>query len=523
MPVNSQGYKINKHPIAQSFFVDSINGIYTTKIDVYFAAKDNDFPVNLQLRTMDNGYPSSTEIVPGSQVVIPGSSVNISSNSTVATTFTFPEPIYLKGLTDYAIVINADSPDYKIFIAQTNEFLVGSTERRVDRQPTLGSLFLSQNGVTFTAIQNQDLTFRVHQAKFRNTGGEAVLNNAALPKKLLYNNPIKVASGSTNVTVLHPNSGLQIGEDITITGIDSAGVGGITHANLTGTRTVTAVDWQTFQYTAGAAADSDVTGGGNYVLATKNIPYHIVRPNIQTLVPRSAAMNAAIRATTGKSFAGSETAFQKASTYVAVTMNADNVSPFPYLVANSNSETAELGAGIKSLDFKVGLSTNDSNISPMIDLQRTSASLIGYSIDKQDSAAASGFNVSHNFVNETDPSHGTHASRHIMKPVTLEQDAVGLKIVLSANRPSEADFLVYYRTSAGDEVLSDQTWVLTNEETNNPSDSNPRVFREYRYLVGGLGGNLSAFTQFQVKVVFRSTNSAKAAVIRDLRVIALSV
>ena len=110
-----------------------------------------------------------------------------------------------------------------------------------------------------------------------------------------------------------------------------------------------------------------------------------------------------------------------------------------------------------------------------------------------------------------------------MKPVILEQDAVGLKIVLSANRPSEADFLVYYRTASGDEVLSDQTWVLSNQETNNPSDSNPRIFREYRYLVGGLGGNLSAFTQFQVKVVFRSTNSAKAAVIRDLRVIALSV
>ena len=45
------------------------------------------------------------------------------------------------------------------------------------------------------------------------------------------------------------------------------------------------------------------------------------------------------------------------------------------------------------------MGTNDSNISPMIDLHRTSASLVGYSIDKQDSSAASGFNVPWNFVN----------------------------------------------------------------------------------------------------------------------------
>ena len=36
----SLGYKINKNPIAQSFFIDEPNGIYVTKIDLYFAAKD---------------------------------------------------------------------------------------------------------------------------------------------------------------------------------------------------------------------------------------------------------------------------------------------------------------------------------------------------------------------------------------------------------------------------------------------------------------------------------------------------
>ena len=40
MAVTSQGYQVNKQPIAQSFFIDEPNGIYCTKVDLFFAAKD---------------------------------------------------------------------------------------------------------------------------------------------------------------------------------------------------------------------------------------------------------------------------------------------------------------------------------------------------------------------------------------------------------------------------------------------------------------------------------------------------
>ena len=42
-------------------------------------------------------------------------------------------------------------------------------------------------------------------------------------------------------------------------------------------------------------------------------------------------------------------------------------------------------------------------------------------------------------------------------------------------------------------------------------------------LAGGLGGDLTAFTKFQVKIVFRSTSQSKVPKIRELRVIALGV
>ena len=118
MAVTSTGYQLNKQPIAQSFFIDEPNGIYATKVDLFFAAKDATLPVQIQLRPIVNGLPSDTEIIPGSQVVVAAASVNIDTSGPElnATSFTFQEPIFLKGEEDYALVVTADSKDYKIFV-----------------------------------------------------------------------------------------------------------------------------------------------------------------------------------------------------------------------------------------------------------------------------------------------------------------------------------------------------------------------------------------------------------------------
>jgi len=523
MATTSQGYKVNKQPIAQSFFIDEVAGIYVTKVDLYFAEKDASFPVSLQIRPMVNGYPSSSEIVPGSQVVLSGASVNTSADATSATTFQFDEPIFLKGLTDYAIVLHADSVNYEVYIAQLNDFLLNSTEKRINRQPVLGSLFYSQNSSTFTPAQNQDLTFKLYQAKFRYTSGEVVLHNAAVPKQLLVTDPLTTVASSSTVTVAHYNHGLQIGETVNISGVDSAGVGGISYSSLVGDRTVVAVDYTGYTFAADSAADSDVIGGGSNILATKNIPFSVLYPNVSYLQPSGTVLAYAAKGTTGKSYAGSETAFQKASDYAIIGANKNNEADNIYLIANSTSETSELGAGVKSLDIKVGFSTIDSNVSPMLDMQRTSASLINYVIDRQDSAASSGFNVPLNFVSETLPTGGSSATKHITRAITLVEDSVGIKVIFAANRPSASDFELYYRVASGDEILSDKNWVLATEETSNPTDERRTTLREYRYLIGGQAGNLPAFTQMQFKIVFRSTNTARVPYIKDLRVIALGV
>ena len=84
-------------PLAQSFEVPDIGGVYLTKCDVYFKAKDtNQLPVTLQVRTLQTGLPTQ-EILPFGECILDPDEVVLSDDGSRATTFTFPSPVYCEG------------------------------------------------------------------------------------------------------------------------------------------------------------------------------------------------------------------------------------------------------------------------------------------------------------------------------------------------------------------------------------------------------------------------------------------
>ena len=101
--------------------------------------------------------------------------------------------------------------------------------------------------------------------------------------------------------------------------------------------------------------------------------------------------------------------------------------------------------------------------------------------------------------------------------------ALGLKIILAANRSSVADFDVYYKVISDDATFDEVNWVEIKRQVNLPTDENPNIFRDYEYLVGGPGGLAVPFNRFIIKIVMRSSNNAKVPQFKDLRVIALAV
>lgn len=523
-------------PLAQTFVVDTEEGVFLTKVAVYFKTKplgtETPAPVVLQVRPVVNGYPSSDTIVPGSQVVLTPNQVSVVSTQTRAgvlatpTYFTFDEPIYLNGQTEYCIVLLTDSTSYNVYIAETDAFILGSTQRRIGQQPSLGSLFKSQNARTWEPDQTKDLMFKLYKAAFSTSPGYAVLENVNVPLALLPPDPISMDSASRWATISHPNHGFDSGDTVKIYGLDSAATyNGIRATSIMGANTVSfpdATGYQIYMDSATAAGAKAFVGGFN-VVATQNIMYDIINPHIDILTTPNTTVSLESKLTTGRSLAGTETRFDKESVYTPTSLKEDNYAENPLVIAHRDVELAAPMSGARSATFKVNMSTTSPNVSPVIDMQRASLILVNNLIDKQDpDRSLAGYNTPLAYKAETDPTDGSHVAKHITTVVNLAEQSVGLQVVLAANRPADADFLVYYRTATTGQNIRLLPWTLVNLEGTVPSDDNPEVFREYRYLVGGKNGTLTPFTQYQLKIVFRSTNSSKVPSITDLRVIALA-
>ena len=172
-------------PLAQTFRVEASSGVYITEADVYIASKDEFLPLVVQLRTVKLGLPT-TEIIPFGEVVIDPEDVNVSEDATVPTKVTFPSPVYLPGGQTYALVLLSISNDYTAWISRMGEVDIQSVDNPeseqviISSQPTLGSLFKSQNGETWNASQYEDLKFTLYKAVFNTEVGNINFTNPPL-------------------------------------------------------------------------------------------------------------------------------------------------------------------------------------------------------------------------------------------------------------------------------------------------------------------------------------------------------
>ena len=215
-------------PLAQSFLVEDETGVFLTRCDVFFKSKDDmDIPVTFQLRTMQNGFPTQ-KVLPLSEVILNPAQVNISGDGSFATSFTFEAPVYLEGGTDYCVCLASNSTKYSVYISRIgeNDLL---TQTYISNQPTLGSLFKSQNASTWEASQWEDLKFTLYRADFLNSGTvelyspELTTGNkqipTLLPNSIITNSRrVRIGLGSTL-----NDSGLTLGNTVLQTNTNATG------------------------------------------------------------------------------------------------------------------------------------------------------------------------------------------------------------------------------------------------------------------------------------------------------------
>jgi hypothetical protein len=206
------------------------------------------------------------------------------------------------------------------------------------------------------------------------------------------------------------------------------------------------------------------------------------------------------------------------------------------MIASRVNEDAYLSSlpANKSITMEMVMTSNNRNISPVIDLDRVSLIMttnrLNYPI----------FDWATNELirrNGTDPCISTYVS----KVINLESPATTLKVLLAAVCPSTSDIRLMYKiqrvgsTSPFDsEVfrlfpgygnINSEGIIQEIEKSNGLPDVKPTStgsrtvnYQDYAYSANPL----PPFSKFQIKIDMVGTNQANPPKIKDLRVIALA-
>ena len=510
-------------PLAQTFFVDQRqynNGVQITSVRLLFKTKDPDVPVQVQIRPVVNGYPHSSQILPYADITVNPETVKEVPEATMRarysdttltqplddsslyTTVTFDGPVTLQPGTEYAIVLIANSIKYQVYVSEVGQKLVG-TDRLISTQPYLGSFFKSQNASTWTAIQEEDLMFRIMRAEYApvTANVEFRLDSTDLPTSNVSVDSFYITS--QNLILPNTSIGTQYATTLSSTGerqnMRSFNIEENVYFDDTLGRRVLTSDANSFKVRLLLASDNTqisplVDVERLSVLAIENFVDDLALANTDIVLT-----NPGFGYTTNSNVSISITGGGGAGANAYATFSGGIVSG---IVVDAG------GSGYTSTPT-VTITGGNPSATPA-------------------TAVSSG---------EDQASGGPARAKYITRKVTLADglDAGDFRLSFTAYKPASANIHVYYKILSADDtdVFDSKNYQLmtlisgTNLKSITASD-----LKEFTYAPGtagtpdnrvSYGNGFTSFKYFAIKIVMTSTDttSTKVPRIKDLRVIAI--
>ena len=280
-------------------------------------------------------------------------------------------------------------------------------------------------------------------------------------------------------------------------------------------------------------------GGGNVAKATQNIQFEAITPNVSFITPKETSLTSRVRTVSGTSVSGNEVSFTDQG-FEPIQLGEINYFTSPRIIASQINENARLTnlPGKKSFTMEFLFNTENTKLSPIIDLQRLNVITTTNRIDR----------VVTNFPEDARvnaPLGDPHAAVYVSKTVKLETPSTSLQVRLAAYRHPTNQIRVLYKLFRSDLPDSTQPYLLfpgfnnlrksgTNNEIeysivditqnnglpndNVPASTNTEEFFDYLYSQE----NLPQFNGFQIKIIMTGTSQAYVPRITDLRAIALA-
>jgi len=277
------------------------------------------------------------------------------------------------------------------------------------------------------------------------------------------------------------------------------------------------------------------SGGGNTVYASQNMQFETLTPNIQTMLPSGTNISGRVRTISATSVDGIEESFVDQG-FTEINLTSQNNFPTPRMIASRVNEDFHLSSlpANKSITMELIMTSNNRNISPVIDLDRVSVITTTNRLNDPIVDFASNELIR---LNGQDPCIASYVS----KIITLENPASSLKVLLSAVCPATSDIRVMYkiqrvgsttpfdneifRLFPGYDNLNFEGNIERIEKSDGLPDLRPRStgLQGVRYTDHAYSANpLPPFTKFQIKIDMTGTNQAAPPKIKDLRTIALA-
>ena len=317
------------------------------------------------------------------------------TNSTTPTHFAFDYPVYLQNDTEYALVVETDSTDYELWVSRLGETDI-ATSTVITTQPSLGSVYRSQNTESWTEDIFEDLKFTLYRAEFDTTRpAELLLKNVDLGYELLDANPIETnaSSNSASTSTLFKNNNAVVKVNHRDHGFEDSGksyvfyrtaleTGGITASTINSNLfKVTNSGVDSYNVLSPSQAAGNSLGGGTSVYASHNRKFETLYPQVHYLTFTGTTLDVSVKTTNVVPVDSSTTNYTSysQSEYERTFLNEPHYFTNQKMIASEINET--LNSLERSLTYKMELSSTSSNLSPIIDLSSASVKTVSNRIE----------------------------------------------------------------------------------------------------------------------------------------------
>jgi len=509
-------------PTIQSFYCYEKGGMYVSKIGLFFYSKDNNESVLFQLREVSEDRVSN-EYIGGTSVTIYPKDITVSSDplEMSPTWVTFDSPVYLSEGKEYCIYMVTNSSDYILHMVDYGQQTNNITAARDLSSRSL----IKHTGVdSWVRDNSRGLKYILQKCKFDTTNNYTInLANPDLGLRILPDNSISTYPDTQKITITDPDHSFSVGGMVEIDcelGDNITDIGGWTKGMISCRHRITEVTWNTYSFDNYYVNDvenklpintlpgSDIVIFGKDISTDFDIQYDDLVLNTNSITLTGSDLKYQIKGMSGKSLDGSESAYVVDNVYDSIEPRVDYKPNGVKKVASQlNSRIAGI-SGDKSLKLKAVLSTNNENISPVVDKYNVNIIAVENLINNQIDGAGE---------NDTDENMKACA-RRIFKSVNLYESATGLKVSFLGSVQPSASLSVYYKTLDVDsnDSIDNNKWQLMSIDSDVTKSLNENEFYKYNYTVDGL----NPFKAFKIKIVMSSSDSTKVPLISKFAAIA---